>query len=64
MTQVERLAAFVTRASYDDLSDAAREQLKIRVLDAVGCAIGALDGAPVQRLLAQVEEFGGAPRCT
>ena len=42
MTQAEQLAAFVVRASYDDLSEAARTQLKIRVLDALGCAIGAL----------------------
>ncbi len=64
MTQVERLAAFVTRASFEDLSGAAREQLKIRVLDALGCAIGAVDGAPVRLVRAQVEEFGGTPRCT
>jgi hypothetical protein len=31
-----------------DLSDAALEQLKIRVLDTVGVAIGALDAPPIQ----------------
>ncbi len=64
MTQVERLAAFVTRASFEDLSDVAREQLRIRVLDALGCAIGAVDGEPVRLLRAQIEEFGGRPQCT
>src|SRR5512142_2566661 len=64
MTEVEQLAAFVWRASYDDLSDAARLQLKIRVLDALGCALGALDGEPIQLIRAQVEEFGGAEHCT
>ena len=33
MTKVEQLAAFVVRAFYDDLSEAARHNLKIRVLD-------------------------------
>ena len=53
MTQAEQLAAFVARASYGGLSEAARAQLKIRVLDALGCAIGALEGEPVRMLRAQ-----------
>jgi len=64
MTDVERLAAFVVRASYDDLSEATRAQLKIRVLDALGCAIGALDGEPIRMIRAQVDEFGGVRTCT
>jgi len=43
-TESQRLAAFVARASYDDLSDSARAQFKIRVLDALGCAFGAIGG--------------------
>jgi len=43
VTQAEQLAAFIVRASYDNLSEAARHQLKIRVLDALGCAIGTLE---------------------
>jgi len=64
MTEAERLAAFVVRASFADLSTAAVEQLKIRVLDSLGCALGAVDGAPVRMIRTLVEEFGGAPRCT
>ncbi len=64
MTHAERLAAFVVRASYDDLSEAARQQLRIRVLDSLGCAIGAQDGEPIRMVRAHVEEFGGAPQCT
>jgi len=64
MTIVERLARFAARASYDDLSKAAREQLKIRVLDALACAIGALDGEPVRLVRAQVEEFDGSGPCS
>jgi 2-methylcitrate dehydratase PrpD len=40
MTIAERLAGFATRASYDDLSEEARDQLRIRVLDALACASG------------------------
>jgi 2-methylcitrate dehydratase len=64
MTQAEQLAAFVARASYGGLSEAARAQLKIRVLDALGCAIGALEGEPVRMLRAQLHEFGGAGLCS
>jgi 2-methylcitrate dehydratase len=48
MTHAERLAEFVARVSYEDLSDAAVRELKIRVLDSWGCAIGALGGEPVR----------------
>jgi 2-methylcitrate dehydratase len=64
MTHAEQLAAFVVRASYDDLSEAARQQLKIRVLDGLGCAIAALPGEPIRLLKAQIEEFDGAEHCT
>ena len=64
MTAVERLARFVVTRSWDDLSEPARSELKIRVLDALGCALGALDAAPVRAIRAQVEDFGGRPLCT
>lgn len=47
MTAVERLADFAVSASYEELSETARQQLKIRILDALGCAIGALEGEHV-----------------
>ncbi|MDN3515665.1 MAG: MmgE/PrpD family protein [Candidatus Brocadia sp.] len=64
MTQAEELAAFVVRASYDDLSESGCQQLKIRVLDALGCAIGAQDGEPIRLIRDQNEDFGGAGLCT
>ena len=64
MTHVEELAAFVKRASYDALSEEARQQLKIRILDALGCAIGALEGEPVHLLKAQIDDFGGTGKCS
>ncbi|OOP55732.1 MAG: 2-methylcitrate dehydratase [Candidatus Brocadia carolinensis] len=64
MTQVEQIAAFVRRASYDDLSDEVRSQLKIRVLDTLGCAIGAVDGEPIQLIRTLIDDLGGAGLCT
>ena len=63
-TQVEQLAEFVSRSRWEDISEPAREQLKLRVLDSLGCALGALEGEPVQILRQQVQEFGGAPLAT
>ena len=60
-TRVEQLAEFVTRADFDQLSEEAREQLKLRVLDSLGCALGALEGDPVKMIAAQNREFGGEP---
>jgi 2-methylcitrate dehydratase len=64
MTHVEQLAAFVARATYEDLSQEARQELKIRVLDALGCAIGAMGAPPIRMLEAQIEDFGGNPLAT
>jgi 2-methylcitrate dehydratase len=54
----------VVKASFDDLSDTAKMALKIRVLDALGCAIGALDGEPIRMLRTHLKDFGGASHCT
>ncbi|HEY3238834.1 MAG TPA: MmgE/PrpD family protein, partial [Acidimicrobiia bacterium] len=59
-----QLAEFVTTRSWDHLSEAARSALKVRVLDALGCAIGALGAHPVDLLRRHVEELGGSPACT
>src|SRR5258708_9143237 len=64
MTQVEQLSDFVVRATYENLSNGASQELKIRVLDALGCAIGALDGPPINMLQAQLADFGGNPLVT
>lgn len=64
MTQAKQLASFAASASYDMLSALAVEALKARVLDSLGCALGALDGPPVRAVRSLVEEFGGRPLTT
>ncbi|NLG98860.1 MAG: MmgE/PrpD family protein [Chloroflexi bacterium] len=64
MSIVQELAAFVNRARYEDLSAAAREAVRLHMLDALGCAIGAQKGPPVLAIRDQVEEFGGSPLCS
>jgi 2-methylcitrate dehydratase len=60
-TEVQELARFVERARLDDLSGRALEQLKIRVLDTVGVAIGALEARPIDAIRRLTTELGG--RC-
>ena len=64
MTLAQELASYVVRTSYEDLTETTREQLKIRILDSIGCAIGALRGAPIKMLREQIEDFGGNGLCT
>ena len=64
MTVVEDLARFVTASSWSDLSARAREALKVRMLDALGCALGALDAPPVEAIRGELQDFGGRPLCT
>lgn len=63
-TYAERLATFVARADWSDLSAAARQALKIRILDALGCAIGAVGAGPMQLIRDHTDSFGGRPVCT
>ena len=64
MTHVEQMAAFVATTSYDLLSETAREQLKLRVLDSLGCALGALGSEPIRLIRAYTEQLGGTGHCT
>jgi 2-methylcitrate dehydratase len=64
MTYAEQLAEFVSRTSFDELSDVGRIQLKIRILDSLGCAIGAFGSGPVELIRKQVQEFEGKGSCT
>jgi 2-methylcitrate dehydratase len=57
MTVIEEMAAFVARMSVEGLSAAGRLQLEIRILDTLGCALGALDAAPVRSVKQFVTDF-------
>ncbi len=64
MTEVQKLASFVNARKYSDLSEAAVRELKIRLLDSLGCAIGALKGEPVKMVKEQLDDFGENPLAT
>lgn len=64
MAVVDELASFVVKAEYDQLSEEARLQAKIRLLDALGCALGALGSPVIEAIAAQIDDFGGNPSCT
>jgi 2-methylcitrate dehydratase len=64
MTEVERLARFVDQRQFADISAQARQQLKIRVLDTVGVAVGALNAPPILAVSRLIDELGGKPLST
>ncbi|MBI2845311.1 MAG: MmgE/PrpD family protein [Chloroflexi bacterium] len=64
MTLAENLAKFVARAEYRHLSPQAVQALKIRILDSLGCAIGAVEGEPVRMIREHIADFDGAEHCT
>src|SRR5262245_31931489 len=63
-TMAERLASFAAHARYESLSSGARQALKTHVLDALACAIGALDAEPIRIVRSQVDDFGGTALAT
>jgi 2-methylcitrate dehydratase len=63
MTAVQDMASFASRARASDASEHARRQLRIRLLDALACAYGALGADLVRRLKAHADELGGQPTC-
>src|SRR5688572_16752660 len=64
MTVVAQMAEFTVRADVASLSRSALLQLKIRILDAIGCAFGAFEGDPVRRVRQFVSDFSHDGRCT
>jgi len=64
MAIVDDLAGFVVRARWEDLSSHVRREMKKRVLDSLGCAIGALNAQPTKAIRKVVDDLGGNGRCT
>ncbi|WP_375382982.1 MmgE/PrpD family protein [uncultured Sphingomonas sp.] len=60
----QAIAAFALRVGSDDLDGYAADRLKRSLLDAIGCALGALDAPPVTAIRGLVDEFGGTGRAT
>jgi 2-methylcitrate dehydratase len=63
MTMVEQMGEFAVRSDVAGLSQSGLLQLKIRVLDAIGCALGAFDGDPVRSVRQFVADFSSDGRC-
>lgn len=64
MTMAQKLARFIVKSSYNDLSEDVIEQLKIRIIDSLGCAFGAQDGDPIRRVRGLIMEFSSSGRCS
>jgi 2-methylcitrate dehydratase len=64
MSIVMELAKFVNRASWDMMSQHVVKALKVRLLDSLGCAIGAIEAPPAKIIREQIKEFGGSGLCT
>ncbi len=63
MPKSGRLADPVGRVACKDMSDSAREELKMRVLDLPGRAIGELGGEPVRHVPGEIQDICGNGRC-
>lgn len=61
---VHELSSFVQEVSFSELSKEAVNQLKIRLFDSMGTAIGAIEGEPVKKIRAMIDSFGGSEMST
>lgn len=58
-TIVEQLGDWAVNTSWDNLSKTAHQTLKARVLDSIGCAIGALSGDPIKKIRKMTNDMNG-----
>jgi 2-methylcitrate dehydratase len=63
-TEVRRLGRFVASADAATMTQDARDELRKRILDSIGVAVGALDGEPIGYIRAHLDDFGGKPLAT
>src|SRR5579864_7449234 len=63
-TQVEALAGYAARASFDDLTAESRKQIPIHILDSIACCLAALGAGPIEACRQQVADFGGTGPCS
>lgn len=63
MTTTVELADFVLDVSYEGLSEDIRDEIKKRILDSLGIAIGAMGEEPVEQVRSTVEEVDADGAC-
>ena len=63
-TIVRQLGSFASKTDHKTMSHEAREELKKRILDTIGVAIGALEGEPIRMIREHNADFGGRELCT
>ena len=63
-TMVRQLGLFVAESDHRRMSKEARDELKKRILDTIGVAIGALDSDVIKMLKSHQADFGGVGHCT
>jgi 2-methylcitrate dehydratase len=63
-SQVEQMATFATGARFEALGLDTRQQLKIHILDALGCGLGALDCEPIRMIRGYISDLGNRGHCT
>jgi 2-methylcitrate dehydratase len=59
-----RIAEFVKRVEFTDISPQGLLALKRNILDSIACAIAAVDGEPLDYLRDQIDAIGARPVCT
>ena len=64
MSQVEQIAEFAHGARFEALGSDTRQQLKIRILDSLGCSLRALHAEPICMIRSYISELGGSGSCT
>ena len=64
MNLAERLSDYSCRLTYEDLGGRTILEAKKRVVDALGCAVGAFDAPPVKAARAYVSKASGSGRST
>jgi 2-methylcitrate dehydratase len=58
------MASFIQKAGMSDLSDEICHQIKLRILDSLGVAIGAIEARPIKIIRAHIQDFVHSGRCT
>ena len=64
MTILEQMAERVAGLRYEDLPASTVEAAKLRLLDTIGCALGAVGIDPIPLVVNHVAALGGKPECT